>query len=207
MVVPSEVFCQQRTLLCRSNAEMSALVQVADVRFAGRPPGCPFHYGRSSHRGHVMPPGGRGLAFESDAGKEAGTEGPGANPSVPITVRKFRMALHAGVKRVPGCCSTAVGNAGQGGRRSVAGGERMISNERPVREIRRLGSMSGERKRGRSGVPRYRWDGAGRQNPCPLHLSTGAPLLDSTSSWRSRRIPGVGWMAPRRCPRSSLGNT
>ena len=25
MVVPSEVFCQQRTLLCRSKAEMSAL--------------------------------------------------------------------------------------------------------------------------------------------------------------------------------------
>ena len=31
-------------------------------------------------------------------------------------------------------------------------GERMISNESPVREIRTLGSMSGERKRGRSGV-------------------------------------------------------
>ena len=30
--------------------------------------------------------------------------------------------------------------------------ERMISNESPVREIRTLGSMSGERKRSRSGV-------------------------------------------------------
>ena len=61
--------------------------------------------------------------------------------------------------------------------------ERMISNESPVREIRTLGSMSGEGKRSRSGVPRHRWDGVGRRNPCPFYLSTGAPLLDSTATW------------------------
>ena len=39
--------------------------------------------------------GGKGPWFESDAGKETGTQGTGASLQAPITVRKFRMAPHA----------------------------------------------------------------------------------------------------------------
>ena len=61
-------------------------------------------------------------------------------------------------------------------------GESMISSESPVREIRTLGSMSGERKRGQGGE----WGTgmmakAAGKRPLPPP-STSAPLLASTGS-------------------------
>lgn len=57
--------------------------------------------------------------------------------------------------------------------------EGMIWNETRARKIRKLGSMSGDRRPNRSGT--YGRDGGGRRDACSLNLSTGAPLLESTA--------------------------
>ena len=62
--------------------------------------------------------------------------------------------------------------------------ERMISNESPVREIRTLGSMSGERKRSRSGV---RGTGGMALDAEICAPSTARPArLSSTLRWVAR---------------------
>ena len=55
--------------------------------------------------------------------------------------------------------------------------EGMISNESRVREIRTLGSISGERKRGQGGDLRHRHDGESRRKRLLPPPSKSAPLL------------------------------
>lgn len=94
--------------------------------------------------------------------KDAGAMGTGASLSVPISIRNFRTASHAEVKRALGRYVAAAGWSGGGGGNTracrapskiAAGrpkaelclGEGLISNESPLREVRTLGSRCGER--------------------------------------------------------------